>query len=192
MTEDRSMEPRFHRRGCPQHVHPSQRDPGVIAICLCGGIDPDDNGLAALAAALETVMRDSVARVGGPYAALGSPEVTIKFDRPAFAAAILGERGVFLPDGHPLGVEDAIAQGQARIAALNARIVDLNAEVLDRMDQWYRDSLARDELARQQNGKIATLRAALVGLVEAAEDILRGDEHDALRAALATAKEAGG
>ena len=38
---------------------------------------------------------------------------------------------------------------------------------------------------------IATLRAALVGLVEAAEDILRGDEHDALRAALAKAKEAG-
>ena len=74
------------------------------------------------------------------------------------------------PDPAPLGVEEAIAQGQRMLAAseaaadreitrLNARVVDLNAEVLDRMDQWHRDSLARDELARQQAAEIARLRA---------------------------------
>jgi hypothetical protein len=154
-----------------------------------------DNGLAALAAAM-TDLFPAVQRDWWPF----TPEQA--------AAAILGERGVFLPDGHPLGVEDAIAQGQARIAALNARIVDLNAEVLDRMDQWYRDSLARDELARQQNGKIATLRAALDRLAcyaDAASDcpypmhdpekcdhryILR-EEVALARSAIATAKEAG-
>jgi len=140
-----------------------------------------DNGAAALAAALRDIHPGPRPWPGG----MTSIEC---------AAAILGPRGVFLPDGHPLGVEEAIAQGQARIAALNARIVDLNAEVLDRMDQWYRDSLARDELARQQNGKIATLRAALDGLVEAAgwhlDNANRPNEgHVRLRAALATAKE---
>ena len=160
-----------------------------------------DNGLAALAAAM-TDLFPAVQRDWWPF----TPEQA--------AAAILGERGVFLADGHPLGVEDAIAQGQARIAALNARIVDLNAEVLDRMDQWYRDSLARDELARQQNGKIATLRAALDATTEALWDACdcpyhgQDDAHrkvldnhqpycnvaqdpinSLLRAALATAKE---
>jgi hypothetical protein len=43
-----------------------------------------------------------------------------------------------------------------------------------------------------RDAEIARLRAALDGLVEAAEDILGGDEHDALRVALAAAKEAGG
>lgn len=51
---DHAMEPRFHRRGCPQHVHPSQRDPTVIAICTCGGVDPDPR-IAALTEALEAV-----------------------------------------------------------------------------------------------------------------------------------------
>jgi len=57
-----------------------------------------------------------------------------------------------------VGVEEVVAQAQARIATLDARVVALNAEVLDRMDQWHRDSLARDELARQQNREIARLR----------------------------------
>jgi hypothetical protein len=149
----------------------------------------DDRGLAALAAALHPHICGPVVHVCGNA-----------------AAAILGERGVFLPDGHPLGVEEAIAQGQARIAALDARIVDLNAEVLDRMDQWHRDSLARDELARQQNRKIAALRAALDLVVAAAEAVQEccaveeswgGPEQcayhitlrAAFRAALATAKD---
>jgi len=138
-----------------------------------------DNGLAALAAALERVaMRPS-------GLSIASYE--------EHAAAILDPRGVFLPDGHPLGVEEAIAQGQARIAALDARVVDLNAEVLDRMDQWHRDSLARDELARQQNGKIATLRAALeAARLELIQDVDPDAVIDAIDAALATAKEAGG
>lgn len=37
--EDRSQDPRYHTRGCPQHVHPTQRPPDVIAICTCGGVD---------------------------------------------------------------------------------------------------------------------------------------------------------
>ena len=146
-----------------------------------------DNGHAALAAVME-----KTSKAGEPWATY-----------PEWAAAILEGGAVFLPDGHPLGVEDAIAQGQARIAALNARIVDLNAEVLDRMDQWYRDSLARDELARQQNGKIATLRAALdagatlLGYMDYGRMRVGGDEANraylaawrAARAALATARE---
>ena len=73
-----------------------------------------------------------------------------------------------LPDlcGH-IGVEEAIAQGQRRLAS-SERAADAHIRA-----------------------EIATLRAALDGLVEAAEDILRGDEHDALRAALAKAKGAG-
>jgi hypothetical protein len=53
------------------------------------------------------------------------------------------------------------------------------------------DIEAANRLDTRRAATIANLRAALDGLVEAAEDILRGDEHDALRAALATAKEAG-
>lgn len=30
--------PQLHRRGCPLHVHVTQRDPNVIAICTCGGV----------------------------------------------------------------------------------------------------------------------------------------------------------
>jgi len=56
---------------------------------------------------------------------------------------------------------EARAPLEAEIERLNARIVSLNAEVLDRMDQWHRGSLARDELARQQNAEIKRLRAAL-------------------------------
>ena len=51
------------------------------------------------------------------------------------------------------------------------------------------DIEAANRLDTRRAATIATLRAALDGLVAAAEDILRGDEHDALRAALATAKE---
>ena len=54
-------------------------------------------------------------------------------------------------------------EAEAR-APLEARIVDLNAEVLDRMDQWHRDSLARDELARQQNAEIARVRMECAAL----------------------------
>ena len=112
-----------------------------------GPMPPDrrtDPRLAPLAAALLDLF-PAVQRDRWPF----TPEQA--------AAAILA---ALPPDwcGH-VGVEEVIAQGQARIATLDARIVALNAEVLDRMDQWHRDSLARDELARQQNREIARLRA---------------------------------
>jgi hypothetical protein len=68
----------------------------------------------------------------------------------------------YLPGDYIKGYSDSIRaiEAEARVS-LEARIVDLNAEVLDRMDQWHRDSLARDELARQQAAEIARLRAAL-------------------------------
>jgi hypothetical protein len=40
---DRSVIPQYHRRGCPQHVHPSQREAHVIAICTCGGLEDRAN-----------------------------------------------------------------------------------------------------------------------------------------------------
>jgi hypothetical protein len=82
-----------------------------------------DNGLAALAAALERVaMRPS-------GLSIASYE--------EHAAAILDPRGVFLPDGHPLGVEDAIAQGQQMLAERDATIATLRAalgRVRERVD----------------------------------------------------------
>ena len=93
-TDDRSQNPGYHRRGCPQHVHPSQRDAGAIAICTCGGINPDDRGLAALAE-----------RLPGPLTRWGQRieprhwNVTEKQMALDLAAVILGTDGVFLPDG---------------------------------------------------------------------------------------------
>jgi mannitol/fructose-specific phosphotransferase system IIA component len=173
-----------------------------------------DNGLAALAEALETVMRDSVARVGGPYAALGSPEVTITFDRPAFAAAILGERGVFWPTGleeyreliHQYQATIATAAARiehdaTEIARLNMEIATLDAnllgylEILDKTEK-ERDTLRADnklltverDLAQQERDP---LRAALDDLAA----ILPADRWHLVRptttVALATAKEAG-
>jgi len=211
-----------------------------------------ENGLAALAAALEIVMRDSVARVGGPYAPLGYATITIKFDRPAFAAAILGERGVFLADGL---TDDRIGllANMNRLAEANA---DYGAEI-DRqaadiatlraaLDDQYRETPPcpfcghrehRDDICEQDLGEhgecqcadtrprsdlaavsdllckyidqtaeqaatIATLRAALDGLVAAAVDFLADWDGfddvrpsrtgDALRTALAAAREVTG
>jgi hypothetical protein len=115
-----------------------------------------DNGLAALAKAIHLLHHHVTIVNGQP-----SPD----FDG-EFAAAILGERGVFLPTG----LEE------------------------------YR------ELIRQYQAEIATLRAALDGLVAAVEEIPSDCDdnycfschdtlpcaHDDLSTALATAKEAGG
>ena len=51
--------------------------------------DTRDTPEAALAAALETVLPDQSTRVGGPYANATAPLISITFDRPAYAAAIL-------------------------------------------------------------------------------------------------------
>ena len=41
-----------------------------------------------LTAAIERVLQDSDSRIGGPYAPLDSPIISVRFDRPAYAAAI--------------------------------------------------------------------------------------------------------
>ena len=133
-----------------------------------------DNGLAALAAALEIVMRDSVARVGGPYAPLGSPEITIKFDRPAFAAAILGERGVFLPEG------------------LDAALGNLTEEEIVAA---FKSGYLVPRPPAEQAATIATLRAALEIIANATRTepgegyAISVSAHNIARHALATAKE---
>jgi hypothetical protein len=81
------------------------------------------------------------------------------------AAAILGEHGVFLPEGLP--------------------------EIVENMEDAYHEALAL------RGATIATLRAALDGLVEAAERVLAYGRvrpfadaaRDQLRAALTAAKE---
>jgi hypothetical protein len=79
-----------------------------------------DNGLAALAAAMELHFRPPDAPPGGSYTM-----ETYRRD----AAAILGERGVFLPDGLPdyniayaAGVEDGKGEQAAEIATLRAAL----------------------------------------------------------------------
>jgi hypothetical protein len=105
------------------------------------------NGLAALAERLETVMRDSVSRVGGPYAALGSPEITIRFDRPAFAAAILGERGVYLEHGLP--TPDEIDTVLAQISATGYA-----SEAVEVVERWFEDRFGYtgDFTAKEREG----------------------------------------
>ena len=75
-----------------------------------------DNGLAALAAAL--------------YA--GDDALRSMAEARGAAAAILGERGLFLPDGHGLcGIQDAmtITEQAATIAKLRAALDGLRDEV---------------------------------------------------------------
>jgi hypothetical protein len=127
-----------------------------------------DNGLAALAAALRATGPDSPYLDGGEH------------DR-QWAAAIIGERGVFLPDGLPEAYElaDVVAQ----------RAIGREAQALDDAE-WER---ALETRIDTQTATIATLRAALDGLVAAVSDIADGTEGEQtrahLRAALAAAKE---
>ena len=95
-----------------------------------------DNGLAALAAALHAIHPGPRPWVGG----LTDEE---------FAAAILGERGVFLPDGLPHDCETSmtINEDLAQRLAEIARLRTLNLDLIDAG---------------------ITLRAALDGLGEAA------------------------
>ena len=133
-----------------------------------------DNGLAALAAALGEYKAGIIGTFSIPQSAAPRWDDRSIEDREAWitgatddAAAILGPRGVFLPDGvcNHIGLINALKDNAATIA---------------------------------------TLRAALDGLVEAAaETVAAWDEPEnyrlriwprveaALRAALATAKEAG-
>lgn len=52
MTRDVPDEPRYHYRGCPQHVNVTQRTDTAIVVwdCTCGGRDPDAAAAAELAA----------------------------------------------------------------------------------------------------------------------------------------------
>jgi hypothetical protein len=76
----------------------------------------------------------------------------------------LGERGVFLPEGHPLGVEEAIAQGQRMLAERDATIAALRAE-----NQRLQESFIRQHDCDHSPciDDADALRAALDGLVEA-------------------------
>jgi hypothetical protein len=112
-----------------------------------------DNGLAALAAALETVMRDSIARAGGPYAALGSPEITITFDRPAFAAAILDALD---STGWRLTARDKASPNERTIATLRAALLKIERVVA----AWEADDIWEMDEA------MPALRAALAAAKE--------------------------
>jgi len=107
------------------------------------------------------------------------------------AAAILGERGVFLPDGAKVRRNAIMVEQDAEIARQAATIATLRA-----------DAYATIDLLANALSEIATLRAALDGLVEPLGEWLiemmernltpaEATLYDALRAALATAKEAG-
>jgi hypothetical protein len=162
-----------------------------------------DNGLAALAAALEAPLLMRGVRFYGPI----PPEPLSDLDM--VAAAILGERGVFLPDGL-LRVEVTSDRATCNHIGQAATIRDL------------RDKLAVDDEIIPSLGErletalatIATLRAALDGvqaiideplsvhdhtfdvdgkapveLVRMGAEVAAEDFRGALRAALATAKE---
>jgi hypothetical protein len=138
-----------------------------------GPMPPDrhDNGLAALAAALND-------------AQIEADEIRLGRDLALVAKRILGERGVFLPDGLPH--DWATVMSAMSIVAHNEKVM---AEIAEDQDT------------------IATLRTALDGLVEAASEVTDHAEvhfHErpstpmwwvddrrfhALRAALAHAKE---
>jgi hypothetical protein len=147
-----------------------------------------DNGLAALAAALYSVNVS-------PHTEETDPQFA------EWAAAILGERGVFLPDGrfpegkYPDGsivvsvaesasfiedeYPDEIAYIQAEQAATIAtlRAVEKAALVIAKMDPWYQDP---------DDGWVCVFCGTRP---------ITGQQHDSecswevLRAALATAKE---
>jgi len=128
-----------------------------------------DNGLAALAAALHAIHPGPRPWVGG----LTDDE---------FAAAILGERGVFLPDGMP---------------------VPLGNLTEEEIVAAFKSGYLVPRPPAEQAATIATLRAAMDGLVEPLGEWLiemmernltpaEATLYDALRAALATTKEAGG
>jgi len=135
-----------------------------------------DNGLAALAAALERVaMRPS-------GLSIASYE--------EHAAAILDPRGVFLPDGHPLGVEDAIAQGQQMLAERDATIATLRAapseaQVVDNCIAIIQQSL--DTVRAEDDGESRSMKMSIAAR-EHVIALLTGYRERAI----ATAKEAGG
>jgi len=98
-----------------------------------------DNGLAALAAALHAIHPGPRPWVGG----LTDDE---------FAAAILGERGVFLPDGMP---------------------VPLGNLTEEEIVAAFKSGYLVPRPPAEQAATIATLRAAMDGLVEAWENAKR-------------------
>jgi len=134
-----------------------------------------DNGRAALAAALVIPYPDD--QDAGDCAMCGEP-IRVESVK-EFAAAILGERGVFLPDGLPE--------------------VSIKGLLEDFDGAPYPEDFQRAVAVREADylGQIATLRAALDGLVEAGERVLEYGHirpfadaaRDQLRAALAAAKE---
>ena len=120
-----------------------------------------DNGLAALATAIHVGRNHQ----HDPRADERPHAHLISEREQEEAAAILGPRGVFLPEGLP--------------------------EIVENMEDAYHEALAL------RGATIATLRAALDGLVEAAERVLAYGRvrpfadaaRDQLRAALTAAKE---
>ena len=118
------------------------------------------------------------------------------------AAAILGERGVFLPDGLPHDCQTSIRLNQG-MAETNERLASEITEQAATIATLRAQYAAQLNLTIEANSTIATLRAAMDGLVEPLGEWLiemmernltpaEATLYDALRAALATTKEAGG
>jgi hypothetical protein len=137
----------------------------------------NDNGLAALAARL-------------PDALTYSDDYPYDLDPVGTATNILAGGAVFLPDGHD---DCPYCAGE-----MCARFDGLNCQHdMEERHGYFTPTIA------EQAATIATLRAALDGLVKATERIdrqiglgfgtdLSRESADDLRAALAKAKEAGG
>jgi len=179
-----------------------------------------DNGLVALAERLEEYF--------GPSWWPGLTDVTIiAADTQIAAGKILGERGVFLPDGLITRKvlrtwQEGAARDEARVGRVGDAMTDYLAHASEHARgqcecpcsedaeeaaatiaalnageaEWHRRATLAD-------AEIATLRAAMDGLVEPLGEWLiemmernltpaEATLYDALRAALATAKEAGG
>jgi hypothetical protein len=170
--------------------------------------DMTDNGLAALAAELLALDDDNP----GVLSDIGIDDGAAK----DAAAAILGERGVFLPDGlqgEPTqfaGIvwHDRYDKAAAEIATLRAQYaaqLNLTIETKGEIDTLRADAAATIDQWADALTEITTLRAALDRLVAAAQMAVPalaygapvqaaaglGDPEPAFRAALATAKEAG-
>jgi hypothetical protein len=147
-----------------------------------------DNGLAALAAALhDLAAREAVGIVVEneitDNGITAHSRACTPADHEAFAAAILGERGVFLPDGLPEG-----PQCPWMDTGSDERCGQIEGHEPPHIFAWHRCRAAATDAT------IATLRAALDGLVEAASapSAMQAHEWALLQSALATAKKAGG
>jgi hypothetical protein len=150
-----------------------------------------DNGLAALAAALP--------HDRGPFWDEYQPSPFVHesvFNRERYAAAILGERGVFLADGHPPEIEgyyrvlDDAVKMRVEIEEQAATIAGLRAENQRLQESFIRQHDCDHSPCIDDADALRAVEKAARLLADNPEDTLSFEERwDALRAALATAKE---